>query len=115
MLGPSGDVLLTEVPPGHVRQGMRDALPDVLDGFHGDERNALLTLARMWHTASTGEFITKDAAASWAIPRLSGQQATTLDYARRAYLGEVTDDWTRQGDAAQQLAERMGEQVASSL
>jgi len=115
LLGPPRDELLTEVSLEHVRQAMRDALPDLLDGLHGDERNVLLTLARMWHTASTGKFITKDAAAKWAIPRLSVPNAMALDYARRAYLGEVADDWSSQGDAAQQLAGHMSEYVTSSL
>ena len=94
---------------------MRDALPDLLEGFHGDARNVLLTLARMWHTANTGIFVTKDAAARWAISRLSGPDAKTLDHARRAYLGEVTDDWSSWSDAAQQLAGQMGEYVTNSL
>ncbi|GGO50360.1 streptomycin 3-adenylyltransferase [Roseovarius pacificus] len=115
LLGPPGDELLTEVSPEHVRQAMRDALPDLLNGLHGDERNVLLTLARMWHTASTGKFITKDAAATWAIPRLSGPDAMTLEHARRAYLGEVTDDWSSQSDAAQKLAGHMGEYVTDLL
>ncbi|AJE47703.1 aminoglycoside nucleotidyltransferase ANT9 [Celeribacter indicus] len=115
LLGPPGDDLLPEVSPEHIRQAMRGALPDLLDGLHGDERNVLLTLARMWHTASTGVFVTKDAAADWAIPRLSASDAMTLDYARRAYLGEITDDWSSQGDAARQLAGHMGGCVSNSL
>ena len=94
---------------------MRDVLPGLLGGLRGDERNVLLTLARMWYTASTGKFLTKDAAASWAIPRLPDPDAMMLDHARRAYLGEVADDWTNQGDAARQLAERLGEFVSDAL
>ncbi|MFC3570937.1 aminoglycoside adenylyltransferase family protein [Paracoccus simplex] len=115
LFGPPGDELLAEIPPGQVRQAMRDALPDLLDGLHGDERNVLLTLARMWHTACTGRFVAKDVAAGWAIARLSGQRAATLDHARRAYLGEIADDWSSQDDAARRLAAHMGEQVAGSL
>lgn len=113
--GPPVDELLPAVAPEQVRRAMRDALPDLLDGLHGDERNVLLTLARMWHTASTGKFVTKDAAAKWAIPRLSSPNAITLDHARRAYLGQITDDWSSHGDAAQQLARHMGEYVSNSL
>ncbi|MFD1913953.1 DUF4111 domain-containing protein [Halodurantibacterium flavum] len=115
LFGPPGSETLTDVSTEHVNQAMRDSLPDLLDGFHGDERNVLLTLARMWHTASTGKFVTKDAAAEWAIPQLSGSDAMTLDHARRAYLGEVTDDWSSHGDAARELAGRMSENVINSL
>lgn len=115
LLGPPRDELLTEISLEHVRQAMRDALPDLLNGLHGDERNVMLTLARMWHTASTGKFVTKDAAAKWAIQRLSGSDAMALDHARRAYLGEVTDDWSHLGDAAQKLAVNMAEYVTHSL
>ena len=115
LFGPPRSELLTHVSKEHVNQAMRDSLPDLLDGLHGDERNVLLTLARMWHTASTGRFTTKDAAAEWAIPRLSGSDAIALDHARRAYLGEVTDDWNSQGDAVRELAVRMSENVTNSI
>ncbi|MDD9724561.1 aminoglycoside adenylyltransferase family protein [Roseovarius sp. SK2] len=115
LFGPPRSELLTDVSTEHVNQAMRDALPDLLDGLRGDERNVLLTLARMWHTASTGRFITKDAAAEWAIPRLSGSDAMALDHARRAYLGEVTDDWSSEGDAARELAGRMSENVTNAM
>ena len=115
LLGPPTNELLAEISLEHIRQAMRDAIPDLLNGLHGDERNVLLTLARMWYTARMGKFVTKDAAAKWAIPRLSDQNAVMLDHARRAYLGEVTDDWSSQGDAVQRLARQMGESITNSL
>ncbi|MBO6814234.1 MAG: DUF4111 domain-containing protein [Rhizobiaceae bacterium] len=115
LFGPPRSELLTGVSREHVNQAMRDSLPDLLNGLHGDERNALLTLARMWHTASTGKFVTKDAAAEWAISRLSGSDAMILDHARRAYLGAITDDWSSQRDAARQLAGRMSENVTITM
>ncbi|ANB33354.1 streptomycin 3'-adenylyltransferase [Rhodovulum sulfidophilum] len=115
LCGPPGNELLPEVPPKHVRQAMRDALPELLDGLHGDARNVLLTLARMWHTARTGKFVTKDTAATWAIARLSGPDAMTLDHARGAYLGELADDWQSRAGAARQVAGRMAEYVRRSL
>ncbi len=115
LLGPPRDELLKAVSPKHVRRAIRDALPDLLDGLRGDERNVLLTLARMWHTARTERFVTKDTAAKWAIARLSGPSAVTLEHARRAYLGEVADDWSSHADSARQLAGRMAEYVTRSL
>lgn len=94
---------------------MRDALAALLEGLRGDERNVLLTLARMWRTASTGEFVTKDAAASWAIAQIRNQEAATLDYARRAYLGEIVDEWKSGWDDAKQAAELLSARITGLL
>ncbi len=115
LFGPRPDTLLPEIPPEHVREAMSGALPAVLKGLRGDERNALLTLARMWRTAGTGAFVTKDAAAAWAIPRIRGEHASTLDHARRAYLGEITDNWSTRSDAARRLAAHLAYHVRKLL
>ncbi|MDR6759325.1 streptomycin 3'-adenylyltransferase [Mycoplana sp. BE70] len=105
---------LPEIPPERVRQAMHEALPALFCGLQGDERNVLLTLARMWHTAKTAEFVAKDAAAAWAVPQIPDQDAATLDYARRAYLGEVVDEWdVRLGDA-RRLAELLHTRVTEA-
>lgn len=115
LLGPDRESVLTDVPFADVRQAMRDLLPGLLAGLHGDERNVLLTLARMWRTATTREFVSKDAAARWAMPRLCEEGALLLDYARRAYLGDVVDEWGNRHDAARKLAERLGQHVTTAF
>jgi hypothetical protein len=40
-----------------------------------------------------GEISSKDLAAEWAMPQLPGEKAALLDNARKAYLGEYTDNW----------------------
>lgn len=107
--------LLPEISPDEVRQAMRDSLPGLLAGFQGDERNVLLTLARMWRTAVTGEFVPKEAAAAWAIPRITDREATPLDHARRAHLGETVDDWGEHGREAKRLAEALRERILDLL
>lgn len=105
LLGPAATTLLPAIPMIHVRRAMAEALPSLVEGLPGDERNVLLTLARMWYTAATGAFVPKDIAAAWAMPRLPEGEAAVLAYARRGYLGEVADDWEdRQSDAARAVA-----------
>lgn len=58
----------------------------------GDERNIILTLARIWYTVLTGDIVSKDEASKWLIPQLPPEKAVTLDAAHRAYLGLAEDE-----------------------
>lgn len=75
LLGPDASNLLDPVPVTDVRRAMIDSLPELLEGLKGDERNVILTLARMWQTVATGGYSPKDAAAEWAMPLLPREQA----------------------------------------
>lgn len=81
------------VPISHLRKALTDSLPGLVANLKGDERNVLLTLARMWLTISTGEITSKDIAAEWAMTRLTKSQAGLMETARSAYLGECDDQW----------------------
>lgn len=115
LLGPPATEMLPVVPPGIVRAAMRDALPALLAGLAGDERNVLLTLARMWRTAQTGAFVSKDAAAVWAVARMPAREADTLDLARRAYLGLAEDDWSDRSAEAREAADALRTRVLQIL
>jgi streptomycin 3"-adenylyltransferase len=54
--------------------------------WQGDERNIVLTLARIWYSVATGKIVSKDAAASWALERLPAEYRPVLETARQAYL-----------------------------
>src|SRR5690606_22108665 len=114
-IGPGAAELLPHIPVDDVRRTRRDALPSLLDNLIGDERNVLLTLARMWRTATTGEFVTKDAAAEWAIPRLPRQIADVLVCARAAYLGRAKDVWKTRQAEVRRAADYLHQQVAVML
>ena len=58
----------------------------------------------MWRTVATGEFVSKDAAAAWAIAHMPVQEADTLACARAAYLGESDDAWATRSSAARRAA-----------
>lgn len=60
--------------------------------WQGDERNVVLTLARIWFSVSTGKISSKDAAALWALERLPDEYRPVLAVAQAAYLGNAQDD-----------------------
>jgi aminoglycoside 9-adenylyltransferase len=105
--GPAPRDLLDPVPAEDLRRALRDALPALLGDLLGDERNVLLTLARMWRTAVTGEFGPKDAAAAWAAARLPGEQGGLLGLAGRAYVGACADEGLGLAAGLPALVERL--------
>ena len=95
---PAIDKLIAPIPFEEIRRAIRGALPNVLSSYKGDERNALLTLARMWYTLDTRAFASKDRAALWAEGKVPAEHASLLRLAREAYLGNCSDRWDDQED-----------------
>ncbi len=105
LLGPPLADVLDEVPPVDVRRAVQDALPELLADLVGDERNVLLTLARMVVTVETGAVVPKDVAAEQVAD--DGPVGDALRLAAAAYRGEARDDWGPVGDVAEALAARV--------
>lgn len=97
--GPRPEALLHAVPATDLRRAMHDSVPALLADLEGDERNVLLTLARMVHTLETGDIVAKDVAVARIRPGLDESSRQVLTTAAAAYRGELVDDWT--GRAAQ--------------
>ncbi|PHM61787.1 aminoglycoside adenylyltransferase family protein [Xenorhabdus ishibashii] len=93
LVGPNASSLLPAIPRSDIYRAIKDVLPALIETLQGDERNVLLTLARMWRTLVTGEFVSKDVAADWAAARLPAIQAAVLTDAREAYLRGCEEDW----------------------
>ena len=115
LAGPAPSELLDTVPMGDVRKAMAQCLPGLVESTRGDERNVILTLARMWVTAATGEFLPKDRAAQWAFPRLTGQHAALLALAECAYRGERMDRWEGMEADADGLVDHLKKEVECCL
>lgn len=115
LAGPAPATLLPRVPAADIRRAIADALPALIDTLRGDERNVLLTLARMWHTLATGEIATKDAAAGWAAARLPAGSAAPVRRARQAYLGPATDEGLLPGDDVRRTAAELVMRVRATL
>lgn len=84
--GPAPASLLDPVPAADLVRATVAGIPDLLDDLVGDTRNVVLTLARIWCTAATGEIKSKDAAADWALTQLSPEHRPVLEYAKHLYL-----------------------------
>jgi predicted nucleotidyltransferase len=114
LIGPAATELLPEITQSDIRRAILDALPSLMASLEGDERNVLLTLARMWRTITGGDFVSKDVAAEWAINRVDAETAVVLEDARLAYLGLRTDDWSSRQQDARRAADSLHEHIRGS-
>ncbi len=95
LTGENAAAMFTAVPHHDMLQTFRHTLnlwQDAED-LRGDERNIILTLARIWYSSVTGHIAPKDEAAAWLLPQLPDDHAATLRTARAEYLGLLTEDW----------------------
>jgi predicted nucleotidyltransferase len=88
--GPPPQDLLDPIPVGDVVRAASDGLEKLLGDLGHDTLNVLLTLARIWVTAETGEIRSKEAAAAWA---LSQAPSTAVERARALYLEGEYGTW----------------------
>lgn len=88
--GPPAEDLLDPVPVEDVRRAAADGLDKLLEDLESDTRNVLLTLARIWVTAETGEIRPKDEAAAWAVAQSPSE---ALERARALYLAGGYGTW----------------------
>ncbi|MER8161276.1 aminoglycoside adenylyltransferase domain-containing protein [Streptomyces sp. NPDC094472] len=108
--GPAFGDVVTSVPSELLRKAILAVIPDILEEIGGDERNVLLTLARILVTLDTGQIVSKDAAAEAVAQTLTTTDRDLLERARAGYLGTITDNWTgltsRVTELAHTLADR---------
>ena len=115
LFGPNASDILDPVPMIDIRRAIKESLPGLIEGIKGDERNVILTLARMWQTVSNGEISPKDVAAKWALPRLPKEYSTLLDLARKAYRGEYVDKWEGLDSEVTALVNHMKNSIETCL
>ena len=115
MYGDTAINLFEPIAPADIRRAIRESLPGLLEGVEGDERNVILTLARMWLTATTGDIVPKDRAAEWAMKQLPKEYASVLNEARLGYLGKTDDNWSGRRDQVMMLVHHMQGSVEECL
>jgi len=106
--------LMPRVPFADLRRASQDLLPSLAASARDDARNVILTLARMWRTVAIGDFLSKNAAADWTIPRSSRPTAQVIAAARDAYLGDADEPaWLDLG--LDEAVTELNEQIRSLL
>ena len=93
LLGVTIDEAIPVIPFHDIRRAIALSLPELLSSLPGDERNVLLTLARMWFTLTHHDLTTKDRTALWAMERLPPPLAAIFQTARHGYLGYASGRW----------------------
>lgn len=86
--GPPAQTIFEAVPRRDYVRSLVDGIEGLLADLEGDERNVVLTLARIWSSLATDEIRSKDAAADWLMDRLPAGHRSVLADARADYLGE---------------------------
>lgn len=99
LFGPLPAEVFDPVPVADLRRAIVEGIPGLLADLEGDEANVLLTFARIWTTVATGQIVSKDKAANWAIERLPAAHRPTIEQARDVYLGIGDDPWEGLGDS----------------
>lgn len=102
--GPELEALIDPVPSALLAQAQLAAVPHLLSGLVGDERNSLLTLARILVTVETGQIVPKHLAAERVAPRLRRRDRALLELAREDYLGRSRAAWRSRSDSARACA-----------
>lgn len=115
LFGPEATEVIESVPMTDIRRAIKESLPGLIASIEGDERNVILTLARMWLTSSSGRICSKDQAAEWAIPKLAKEHATLLEKAKKAYLGDYDDKWEGMETEIIELVNYLKRSIESSL
>lgn len=94
LLGPNAKEFFEKVPEHDFYKVLSETLNlwNKCDDWTGDERNIVLTLARIWYSAATGKIAPKDIAADWLLERLPTIYQPILYETRQAYLGLSEDN-----------------------
>lgn len=100
LIGPPAKSFFDLIPESDLYRALSDTLKlwNSPSDWAGDERNVVLTLARIWYSAATGKIAPKDAAANWVIERLPIDHQSVLFEAQQAYLGRCKDRLASRGD-----------------
>lgn len=110
--GPDPDLLLDPVPVSDRVRASLDGIPALLSELHEDTRNVVLTFARIWATTATGQVMSKESAATWALTRLPPSERPVLEHALHMYL---TSTYAEEAPWAEELRSQVDGHIHAVL
>jgi predicted nucleotidyltransferase len=105
LIGPPPWEVFDPVPQADFIDALVGGIGELVHDIGWDTRNVILTLARIWCGVVTGDVQSKDAAAEWALPRLSPEYRAVLARARDIYLGTDHEHWEDMQDSIRPFAD----------
>lgn len=117
LVGDEAARLYPAVPPRDLRRTLQDtlALWQETADLLGDERNIILTLARIWYSVVHEAITGKEEAADWLLPQLPAGHAAILQAARQEYLGLTSEDWAAAMPAVEEFVRYARAQIGALL
>lgn len=117
LAGPSAAYYFDPVPENDLYSVLADTLKlwNSPQDWAGDERNVVLTLARIWYSAETGKIVPKDVAANWVMERLPVEYQPVLLEAWQVYLGHEEDRLASRADRLTEFVLFIKDEVAQLL
>lgn len=117
LIGPEARDMFEPVPEEDFYKVLSDAprLWTKPEDWIGDERNIMLTLARIWYSIETGRIAPKDTAASWLLERLPAEHRPILHKVRQAYLGLCEDSFDADGKEVESFMRYSNKAIARLL
>ena len=117
LFGPPPSEVIDPIPQGDLRRAAIAGIPSLVADLESDQRNVLLTLARILATLETDELMAKDDAAELVAHRLTPGSRELLLTARQMYLEGVSDEaagraWAETKDAARAAATELISEIA---
>ncbi len=91
--GKKAENIIPFITKNDIKKAVKFSFNEVVKNIKGDERNVLLTLARMYFTLETGEICSKNIAGKWCIKKLPNSLIPVMQMAVKEYLGEVSVVW----------------------
>ncbi|MBS3942076.1 MAG: DUF4111 domain-containing protein [Actinobacteria bacterium] len=98
LLGPPAETVVPAIPPADLVSASLEGVDGLLQDLEGDERNVLLTFARMLVTAESGQVAPKDVAAEAVAGRVGRDCRRLLHAAVSDYNGRAEFDWSSHTD-----------------
>jgi predicted nucleotidyltransferase len=114
LAGPPPSDVFDAVPKADFIDALVAGIASLLQDIDSDTANVVLTLARIWSGVVSGAVQSKEAAAEWALPRLSSEHRAVLRRARDIYVGTTDEMWNDIRNQVRSFADKVVAEIEAA-